>query len=680
MKRAARAWRHFWFRPAPATDLAVSRMVFFGALAVFYAPQHFAVWSDVTPALWQPIWLFDRFAIPVLPTGIIASIEIVWKLSLVTSAIGLLTPVSIATSAVLGTYLLGLPHNFGQTYHFDAVLVLAFWILAFSRCGDAFSLDAARRAAAGARRPPPSGEYRWPVQLVLVALSFVFFAAGFAKLSRTGLEWITSDHLGLLLHRVQYHISDADPLVDWGVAIAQLPGAASLLAFTTVFVETAYPSALFSRRLRLPMVLSGIALIVGIRLLMGPTFEHFLAINAFWVPWGRGLRWLRQREGARHPLVQGFDVPVATDLAPSTVYSPHLTPPDVSVVVPTWNRAAQLRPLLERLLEQRCSGFEWDVLIVDNNSRDSTREVVAAAIRRDASGRLRYAFEPRQGPSYARNTGIELTTAPIVLFLDDDGLPGLDWLQSFKDAFDTHLEADCIGGRVKPRWSAPPPDWFTNRQHAGPLALQDRPHAAYVNAGQASACLLTANLGIRRSVFEIVGGFSPDYPRGQDRELELRMWRAGLQGLYLPAMEVVVEVPPERLTRRYHRQWHATTARYHALMRYRDAVDADGVLREESPDARRLLGIPLFMYRAFLAHAVGWLRASVRRRSSEAFFHETRLWYYAGFFFTRLRHPKGRCGRGPALRMPPPTPIVPRVHTTATATASAPLVPQSRAT
>jgi hypothetical protein len=111
-------------------DLAVARLVFFGGLTLFYAPHRFAIWSEVTPALWQPIWLFDRFDIPVFSTPIVLTLEIIWKLSLLTSAIGLMTTASIATSAVLGTYLLGLPHNFGQTYHFDAVLVLAFWILA----------------------------------------------------------------------------------------------------------------------------------------------------------------------------------------------------------------------------------------------------------------------------------------------------------------------------------------------------------------------------------------------------------------------------------------------------------------------------------------------------------------------------------------------------------------------
>jgi glycosyltransferase involved in cell wall biosynthesis len=645
MRTTVRSGHRFWFRPAPPDDLAVARLVFFGGLALFYAGQHFAVWSDVTPALWQPIWLLDRLNIPVFSAPIVFTLEIIWKLSLATSAIGLMTPVSIATAAVLGTYLLGLPHNFGQTYHFDAVLVLAFWILAFSRAGDAWSVDAVIRGARGGVRPKWSGEYRWPVQLVLVALSFVFFAAGFAKITRTGLEWITSDHLGLLLNRVQYHISDADPLVDWGVAIANLPAAASLIAFTTIFVETTYPIALFSRRLRLPIVLAGIGLIVGIRSLMGPTFEHFLLINVFWVPWSRAIRWMRQRVPERR---RPATTPDATSIAIG-VGGALAASADIAVVVPTCNRAPQLTPLLDRLLEQECSGFEWEVVVVDNNSTDRTRDVVQAAIWRDLSGRLRYAFEPRQGPSYARNTGVELTTAPIVVFLDDDGIPGRRWLQEFKDAFDSHPEADCIGGRVRPEWAAPPPEWFTNHEHAGPLALQDRPRAAYVNASQASACLLTANLGFRRSVFAVIGGFSPHYFRGQDRELEMRMWRAGMQGLYLPGMEVTVQVPHERLTRRYHRRWHATTAYYHALMRYRDTVDASGRLRDETPNMRRLFGTPLFMYRAAFAHATSWFRAAIARRDADRFYHETRLWYYASFVVTRCRYPRGLCAPGPAI-------------------------------
>ena len=133
------------------------------------------------------------------------------------------------------------------------------------------------------------------------------------------------------------------------------------------------------------------------------------------------------------------------------------------------------------------------------------------------------------------------------------------------------------------------------------------------------------------------------------------------------------------MTRRYHRRWHATTAYYHALMRYRDTVDGNGRLRDEAPAARRLLGTPLFLYRAGLAHAAGWLRAAIGRRAVERFYHETRLWYYASFILTRCRYPKGLCVPGPALRTTDrSTRDVPLVHPVSAA-ASAQLLPESRA-
>lgn len=322
---------------------------------------------------------------------------------------------------------------------------------------------------------------------------------------------------------------------------------------------------------------------------------------------------------------------------------------DVSVVVPTFNRSVGLLPLIERLLDQEADGVDYDVTIVDNNSSDGTRALVEQAIARDATGRLNYIFESRQGVSHARNSGVRTTSAPIIAFLDDDGLPGRDWVAGMKRSFDTHPEADCIGGRVKAVWSVPRPAWLQDA-HAGPIALQDRPQAAYVNAQNASACLLTANLGFRRSVFERIGGFSPDYPRNQDRELELRMWRAGMQGLYLPAMEVTVDVPPHRLTRAYHRRWQATTGHFHALMRFRDMVDGQGVLREESPHTRRLFGTPLFLYRSAAGHLFGWLSAAIRMRGSDRFYHETRLWYYLSFVRTRWRQCWTRQPTTPAAR------------------------------
>lgn len=312
----------------------------------------------------------------------------------------------------------------------------------------------------------------------------------------------------------------------------------------------------------------------------------------------------------------------------------------LSVVVPTYNRAVQLQALIPVLLAQETNGVNYEIVVVDNNSIDGTRAMVEGYAGADPHGRLRYLFEARRGVSYARNTGAENTTAPIIVFLDDDGLPGPDWVQSMKRAFDEHPEADCIGGRVKPRWVHPRPSWLT-APHWGPIAVQDRPAVAYLNARQASACLLTANFGCRREAFNAVGGFDPQYPRGQDREFEMRLWRAGRQGLYLPTLDVTVDVPSERLTKRYHRRWHATTARFHALMRYRDTLSADGAMIEERAGGGTILGTPRFLYREFLEHVVGFVRAVLTFDPDRRFLHETRLWYSLSFVWTRwkTRHP-----------------------------------------
>jgi len=103
--------------------------------------------------------------------------------------------------------------------------------------------------------------------------------------------------------------------------------------------------------------------------------------------------------------------------------------PEISVVIPTYNRGTQLRPVLAALLAQETGGVTYEVIVVDNNSPDGTRSVVEEAIAADASGLIQYVFEPRQGVSYARNTGVEHSRAPIIAFLDDDGVPTASWVR-----------------------------------------------------------------------------------------------------------------------------------------------------------------------------------------------------------------------------------------------------------
>lgn len=307
-----RAWNRFWFTPGPASTLGVCRLLFFGLLFIWQAPHDFTPWAGYSSVFWMPIWLFDTLRVPPPSADLLAWVQGLWKVSLLLSAIGLLTRPAMVIAFVLGTYLMGLPHNFGQTQHFDTLVVFACGALALSRAGDACSIDALIDAVrTGSRRPQASGEYRWPIRFVWVAMALIFCAAGISKLRHSGLAWILSDNFSLLLLRQQYHISDGEPLTSWGVIVAHHPAVAHIMAASAVAVETMFPLVLFSRRARAVLVPMGLLFLIGIRLLMGPTFEQFMMCYVFWVPWDRVVAAMRARAAARSSRAAVYDVAAA---------------------------------------------------------------------------------------------------------------------------------------------------------------------------------------------------------------------------------------------------------------------------------------------------------------------------------------------------------------------------------
>jgi predicted DCC family thiol-disulfide oxidoreductase YuxK len=280
-------WSRWWFAPGPASTLGLCRALFFTGLCLWQIPHDYSPWGTYSSVLWMPIWLFDEFHVPLLSATALHLIQTIWKVSLVLGAIGLFTRASMSVAFVLGIYLMGMPHNFGQTQHFDTLAVFVLLALALSRAGDAWSIDAL--ISAWRRRSPAplphGGEYTWPIRFVWVAMALIFCAAGISKLRRSGLEWIFSDNLAMLLRRQQYHISDGEPLTSWGLLVADHSWLAQFMAAASVTVETTFPLALFSRTARMLLVPAALSFLIGIRVLMGPTFEQFMICFVFWLPW-----------------------------------------------------------------------------------------------------------------------------------------------------------------------------------------------------------------------------------------------------------------------------------------------------------------------------------------------------------------------------------------------------------
>jgi glycosyltransferase involved in cell wall biosynthesis len=111
--------------------------------------------------------------------------------------------------------------------------------------------------------------------------------------------------------------------------------------------------------------------------------------------------------------------------------------PDLSVIIPTWNRASILALALRRLAEQDLSPDAYEVILIDDASDDSTPITAEAA-----QGWIRQFVYRRQSrkssAGAARNVGIGLARAPLLVFLDDDALVDRDFLRTHREAHRTH--------------------------------------------------------------------------------------------------------------------------------------------------------------------------------------------------------------------------------------------------
>lgn len=307
--------------------------------------------------------------------------------------------------------------------------------------------------------------------------------------------------------------------------------------------------------------------------------------------------------------------------------------PDISVIISTYNRCELLKGALESLLQQDTGVVRYEILVVDNNSTDETRAVVESFMLPDVTN-LRYVFESQQGISYARNTGIAHSAAPIIAFTDDDVRVQVDWIYKIKQTFDQHPEADFIGGKVLPLFNnGTPPNWLTIA-HWSPLALVDYGEKGLAFNSANAKCLIGANLAVRREVFEKVGMFATDFQRvkdgigsTEDHEWQLRSLEAGGVGWYVPELVIYADVQANRLDKEYHRRWHMGHGGYCALMRISDYEQT----------SRRLFDVPAHLYRQTLESFVGWLKAALRGDETAAFNHETRLRFFQGFFRARVR-------------------------------------------
>ena len=239
----------------------------------------------------------------------------------------------------------------------------------------------------------------------------------------------------------------------------------------------------------------------------------------------------------------------------------------VTVAIPTYNRADFLRQTLAGLVAQQFPRDHFEILVLDNNSTDHTRAVVAEFA--SAHPGPRYLLETRQGLDYARNRAIAEARGEIIVFGDDDILVQPDWLAQMAVPLlaDPAQRIGAVGGEVIPVFPDGLPDWVAEwhsplsfRPDLGPLETRHSP--------------MGANLAFPRFVFDKLGLFhtaldraAGNYFSGGDSEMIRRVRAAGLEVWFAPAAAVQHQMPASRTTFRYARRHAFDSARSRVIDR-----------------------------------------------------------------------------------------------------------------
>jgi glucosyl-dolichyl phosphate glucuronosyltransferase len=253
----------------------------------------------------------------------------------------------------------------------------------------------------------------------------------------------------------------------------------------------------------------------------------------------------------------------------------------ITVILCTFNRCQNLAKTLEGIAASMLpDSVEWEVLVVDNNSTDQTREVVEDFGRRYPD-LFRYVFEPLPGKSFALNTGIREAQGNVLAFTDDDVNVEPTWLHNLTVALQD-TEWAGTGGRTLPMQAFSPPRWFTLNL-AGALY-------AHFDLGDAPRELdrapYGANMAFRKEMFERYGLFRTDIgpspnrevPRpNEDTEFGRRLMSAGERLRYEPSAVVHHPVLDDRLKKEYFLAWW---------------FDYGRATKREREKRRNILGIP----------------------------------------------------------------------------------------
>jgi len=272
----------------------------------------------------------------------------------------------------------------------------------------------------------------------------------------------------------------------------------------------------------------------------------------------------------------------------------------ITVAICTWNRSKLLDATLLEMEKLRIpAGVTWELLVVDNNSKDDTAAVIQ---RHTAKGILpiRGLFEPKPGHSNARNCAMAAARGELVIWTDDDVLVDADWIEAYYAAVSRYPDAAFFGGTVDPLYEVEPTSWMRKHRQLveGPFALRQLGPEVRPLVGKELP--FGANMALRWN-----GGgealFDPKLGRqgnilisGDETAVFESLRQQGKIGIWVGNARVRHFIPKERINIGY-------------IWKFWAGIGATNMRRHGLPEAAYFLGMPRWMIRKYVGLRLGAL-------------------------------------------------------------------------
>ncbi len=182
--------------------------------------------------------------------------------------------------------------------------------------------------------------------------------------------------------------------------------------------------------------------------------------------------------------------------------------PQITAILPTWNRAEWLEKSIQSVLDQTFGDFE--LVVVDDASKDSTAEIIERY-----SGKIRtIVFSENRGVSAARNAAIKNSDSEWIAFLDSDDFWHPDKLQ--KQIAQTKMRPACplhFTDEI----------WIRNGVRVNPKKKHQKKEGWIFQPSLALCLMAPSTVILRRELFEVHGLFDENLPVCEDYDLWLRL-------------------------------------------------------------------------------------------------------------------------------------------------------------